>query len=122
MRDIKIWKKELFSEICTIADLEELENLWSGKNKTAISSFSEEVSHVFDDYDIDGLIAKGANEIGLTSDQFNALCRFRDQFLSYINSAPQGNSAHPNYLDVLKDPKWIAVSKAAQEFSVLLDQ
>jgi hypothetical protein len=56
MRDHTIWRNELISVIRTISDINKLERLWSGINPHEISSFSEEVAHVFDDYSINYFI------------------------------------------------------------------
>jgi hypothetical protein len=121
MRDHTIWRNELISVIRTIADANELERLWSGINPRKISSFSEAVAHVFDDYSIDDFILAGPQKAVLNIEQFDALCRFRDRFSRYIDEIalkPLGSMSHKK---ILMDPQWHEVIKAAQEFITLLD-
>ena len=120
MRDHNNWRSELISEIRTIADTNELRRLWSGAEPQSISSFAEEVSHVFDDYDIDGFIAAGVDKSKLRLDQFEALGKFRDQFAAYIrgwSSTPLTSIRHEQ---ILGDPRWHEVTKSACDFIGLL--
>jgi hypothetical protein len=122
MRDRAIWKSELISEIRTIADDAELSRLWSGADPSSISSFVEEVTHVFDDYDIDGFIRTGADSGVLNPDQFVALRSFRDRFATYIDVLGPKLLGSISHESVLRDPLWGAVTTAAREFIALLDK
>ena|SRR5438105_14876833 len=121
MRDYEIWRTELFSEIRTIANESELKRLWSGVDPKAISSFAEEVAHVFDDFDIDGFIAAGTNNAKLRYEQFEALRRFRDRFAEYIDRLRPTPLTSIDHKRVLNDPQWSEVTNAAREFVTLLD-
>jgi hypothetical protein len=116
MKNQAVWREELFSEIRTIANESELEALWLGLDSNATSSFAEEVAHIFDDYDINGFISLGANEIGLQASQLQALCRFRDLLSDYVDQMRpiNINSIDPNL--VLNDPRWKAVVVSAADF------
>ena len=116
MKDHEIWRSELVSEIRTIANAGELKRLWSGLDPHAISSFAEEVTHVFDDYDIDGFIAAGPDKAKLQLEQFGALRRFRDQFAAYIDGVAPTPLASINHEKVLADPQWGEVTELAREF------
>jgi hypothetical protein len=121
MRDHDIWRSELINEIRTIANPNELKRLWSGADSHLISSFAEEVAHVFDDYDIDGFIASGQYKAKLDLEQFVALQKFRDLFAEFVNKMapmPLTSIAHET---VLADQHWSGVSNAAREFITLLD-
>jgi hypothetical protein len=122
MRNIEIWRSELVSEIRTIADSSELRRLWSGRSPQKISSFAEEVAHIFDDYDIDGFIAQGPSRAGLNSTQFSALCRFRDRFSYFLEGMAPGAATSVAHEQVLADPKWHDVMKAASEFTKLIGE
>ena len=121
MRDHQLWRSELVSEIRTIADDGELKRLWSGLDPHGISSFAEEVAHVFDDYDIDGFIAAGPSTAKLHLDQFGALRRFRDRFAAYIDGLAPTPLTSINHETVLADPHWGEVTDAARQFIALLD-
>lgn len=120
MRDRKTWRSELLDEIRTLASNEELRRLWSGKDPTAVSSFAEEVAHVFDDFDIDGFIAAGAAEGNLTEEQFSALRRFRDKFAEYVALHRAHDLGTIGHEAVLADPRWKEVELAAGHFVALL--
>jgi hypothetical protein len=121
MRDHTIWRNELICEIRTIADIDELERLWFGINPREISSFAEEVAHVFDDYSIDDFILAGPQKAVLNIEQFDALCRFRDRFSRYIDEMASRSLAFIDDKKIIIDPQWHEVIKAAQEFITLLD-
>lgn len=121
MRNIEIWRNELFDEIRTIANPMALQKLWSGSDPCSISSFEEEVAHVFDDYDIDGFIAHGLVVSKLNSMQFSSLCKFRDIFSAYVDEVASIRSASIDYVAILADPRWREVMSAAFEFVELLD-
>ena len=121
MRDHEIWRSELVGEIRTIANASELKRLWSGLDPHAISSFAEEVAHVFDDYDIDGFITAGPSKAKLHLEQFGALRRFRDRFAAYIDWVAPTPLTSIDHQTVLADPQWGDVTQAAREFIELLD-
>lgn len=121
MRNHATWRSELFSEIRTIANADELKRLWSGLDEHGISSFAEEIAHVFDDYDIDGFIAAGPDRARLQPNQFGALRRFRDQFAVYIAGLAPAALTTINHERVLSDPQWGEVTRLAREFVALLD-
>lgn len=119
MRDLTIWRAELIDEIRTIADLDGLQRLWLGKDEGAISSFEEEVAHIFDDYQIDDFLRLPKESTKLSAEQTSALVRFRDCFSSFLASP----RAKP-YADreILKDPKWHEVVTRAKEFIDRVDE
>lgn len=121
MRHHETWRSELVSEIRTIANAGELKRLWSGLDPHAISSFAEEVAHVFDDHDIDGFIAAGPGNAKLNLEQFDALRRFRDRFAAYIDGVAPTPITSIDHQTVLADPQWGEVTEAAREFIALLD-
>ena len=122
MMDHATWRRELFDEIRTIADRKELEDLWFGKDSTAISSYEEEVAHVFDDYDIDGFIERSAAERWLVPTQLDALRNFRDTFANFVRDTRMkfGEKVDPHI--ILNDPKWAKVMSAAKDFITLIGQ
>lgn len=115
MRDAKIWRDELFSEIKTISNRFELNRLWSGLDKRSVSSFAEEVEHVFSDYDIDGFLVAGQAVTQLNQGQLDALRAFRDAFAAYLSGLHRPSSGVTSR-DVLLDPNWEPVMYAAARF------
>jgi hypothetical protein len=122
MMDAATWRKELFDEIRTIANRSDLEQLWSGKNPMAISSYDEEVAHVFDDYNIDGFIARCAASDWLSAAQLSALKTFRDEFASYVDFTNRTSEGKSDYRIILADPRWIRIMSLAEEFVSLIGQ
>ncbi|HZZ91130.1 MAG TPA: hypothetical protein VFE23_01120 [Usitatibacter sp.] len=120
MRDAKIWRDELFSEIRTISNRFELNRLWSGVDKKWVSSFAEEVEHVFSDFDIDAFLAADQSVTQLTPDQLAALRAFRDALASYVSKLSRPTS-RISYQDVLLDPAWEPVMRAAANFAQMVD-
>jgi hypothetical protein len=121
MRNIEIWRHELFVTIRAISDSVGMRRLWLGLEPGAISSFAEEVAHVFHDFDIDGLIKLGPEGARLNLKQFSALCEFRDQLRMYVNGVPTRPLTLVDPITVLDDPKWEEVVRAARKFVSLLD-
>ena len=121
MRDIAIWRLELFDELRTIANRSELEQLWSGVNPNAISSYQEEVEHVFSDFDIDGFLSLDPKQNGLTPPQLLALRRFRDEFSNYVDYTNREYKGKPDFRVVLADSQWARIMFLAQEFVALID-
>lgn len=121
MRDHDIWRAELFSEIRTIANADEIRRLWSGLDAHAISSFAEEVAHVFNDYDIDGFIDAGCHKAQLNLDQFRALRKFRNQLASCVDEMAATPLALIDHQAVLASLGWGEVTESAREFVALLD-
>jgi hypothetical protein len=122
MRDAATWRKSLFDEIRTIASRSEIERLWSGKDPLAISSYQEEVAHVFDDFDADGFIAMASTKNWLDNAQLTALRDFRDEFASYVIDTNREFGGQPDYQVVLADPRWTQIMSLADTFISLIDR
>jgi hypothetical protein len=124
MRDIAIWRNELIDELRTIGNRKELEQLWSetGPNATAISSYPEEVEHVFSDFDIDGFLSLDLKQSGLTPSQSLALHQFRDEFSKFVDYTNREHHGMPDYRTVLADPRWARIMALAKEFITLIDE
>lgn len=111
--DPDVWRAELIDELRTIADLQELESLWLGNDQAKISSFTEEVVHVFDDLDIDAFLALKSSDTDLSPRQRQTLVMFRDALLDYVNAT---RSTRPDAPSVLADPRFRHVSALARQF------
>jgi hypothetical protein len=122
MRDYQIWHDELVSEVRTISDATELERLWSARESDSVSSFAEDVAHVFDDFDIDGFLSDEKCRARFNGGQLEALRMFRDKFARYVDLLRPGQLATIDYKRVLDDPKWSEVVGAAHAFIELYDQ
>jgi hypothetical protein len=116
MRDLNIWRSELISEISTISSMSELKRLWSGHDVNEVSSFSEEVAHIFDDYDINGFIDNGPFKAEMNAAQFDALCEFRHQFSDYVDRFTAEQITTMDHDAIFSDPKWLKVIAAAYAF------
>jgi len=121
MKDANTWRGELISEIRTIANPEKLARLWYGKDGLEISSFSEEVAHVFDDYDIDGFLAQDLALSQLNEAQHVALQDFRDRFSDFIDRLGNRNVSAIDPKEILDNPGWSLVVEKARRFLQLID-
>jgi hypothetical protein len=111
----EVWRAELFDEIRTIADPVELRSLWLGHNPDRISSFREEVAHVFDDLDIDGFLRLDSRETGMSSDMREILVSFRDAFSALIRELSVNGFPADDRV-ILDDPRFMNVSRLARRF------
>ncbi len=116
MNDMDVWRRELIDEVRTIANHQMLERLWLGEDPHEVSSYLEEVAHIFDDYDINGFLLRSTDETRLTPQQFAALRRFRDEMAHYVSQIKNEYSNAPDNEFVLSDPRWKNVMKLAQDF------
>lgn len=116
MRDIDIWRHELFDVVCTIANPEEIRVLWLGEDPSAISSYEEEVAHVFHDYEIDAFLELEPVVSGITSEQLEALRNFRDAFREFVSYVYRIYGSTPSPQQILDDKKWNEVQKLASKF------
>jgi hypothetical protein len=122
MRDSTIWRQELIDEVRTLADRHKLERLWSGSDPCAISSFAEEVAHVFDDYDIDAFLKIALRNNLLSGSQLQALHAFRDVFSAFVDRFGNQRLTDVSARRVLDDPRWLDVMSAARNFVNLTDE
>jgi len=120
--DFEGWRNELISEIRVISKRSEIEKLWSGIEPKRISSYEEEVAHVFSDYDIDGFLSLDEGKTGLTPLQTAALRKFRDSFHKYVGFTNKEYNGLPDYRLILEDPKWDSIMKLAAEFISMIEK
>jgi hypothetical protein len=116
MRDIDIWRNELFDVVCTIANRNELEALWLGRNPSQISSYEEEVAHVFNDYEIDAFLDLDPTVSGATRPQIEALRGFRDTFREFVTHVTHSYGQTPDPRAILADNGWAEVQRRAEIF------
>ena len=122
MRDIPTWRKELFDEIRTISNRNELEQLWMGTDLKFCSSYSEEVEHIFDDFNIRGFLSLKSEQSGLTPTQRLMLQKFCDEFTNYVQYTNREHKGMPDPEVVLSDPRWSRIISLAQAFVRLIDE
>jgi len=117
--NVSTWKAELIDELRTFSNLEELERLWLGKDPQIISSFTEEVAHVFDDLDIDGFLALDPASIGFSEIQRQYLMEFRDALSNYVELMKRVRRT--NDKAILDDPSFQRITTLADHFVRQLD-
>ena len=111
--DALTWKAELIDEVRTLSNLKELETLWLGKDPHRISSFTEEVAHVFADLDIDSFLALDPTVVGLSEIQRQSLIQFRDALSDYVDATKH---VHRDDKAILEDPSFRRITGLADLF------
>lgn len=114
--DALTWKTELTDELRTFANPDELELLWLSGNSERISSFSEEVAHVFDDLDIDAFLALSPNDTGLSNAQQRYLLDFRNALSAYVDQLKSMKRPRPSDKEILEDLDFKRITALARRF------
>lgn len=117
MTTIQSMFAELRSVIETIADPQQLRQLWSGSKHQEISSPAEEIAHVFDDYQIDAILKTDRSVLDVSESEFRALTVFRDSINRYLEHIAPRRLQSIDWREVLDDPYWRDVSSAAKAFT-----
>ena len=101
-----IWKRNIIKALIDLADNDFQYETWLGKNQNYISSYTETINTLFDNYDFERYALyyksiKGENSLSFL---FNELIMMVDNY-----NEPEKDE------DVLKDLKWISITDKAKE-------
>ncbi len=101
-----IWKNNILKSLLDLSDIEFQKETWLGKNPHFISSYIETINTLFDDFDFERYVDyyKSINGNDELYSQFNKLINMVNQY-----QEPDSDEL------ILKDKKWIAITKMAKE-------
>ena len=99
------WEYNLFNAIKDVSDLNMQKLAWLGKSSNFVSSFSEVISILYDDFDFERYIEWYENSYG--KNDFLHQMKILDKMISRYN---------PPYSTelILSDPNWIEITKQAE--------
>jgi len=120
--ELATWKKELINCIHDIANPDELERLWSGKDKSAMWSYDEILDDVLGLYDLDGFLLLKLESSGLTKKQLLALQKFRNSFVGFAERKNSASKDKSDWRVILSDPEWVGVMLLAKKFISKIDR
>lgn len=111
--DIQVWEKNLFNAIKDVSDIDFQRKAWIGKDPQYISSFSEVISILYDDFDFERYIQYYKSIKG--EDTLHKLLSELDQMINEYE-APETDEL------ILADPRWIEITNKAKETWLLLSK
>jgi len=101
------WKVNIFNSIRDISDIEIQKLTWLGKHPTYVSSFSETINTLYDDYDFEEyLVYYGENENN--EDLYSKMVVFEEKLSKYIPTEKTD-------LEILNDFEWENITQLAYE-------
>ncbi len=101
--------KHIYDKIIELSDLGLQRKLWLNENNDTglISSYSELMCSLFDDFNLDAFIDGNASKIGLSDSTILELNKLRNLLDRYKGA---GSDEH-----IINDPEWSAISRQAQK-------
>lgn len=112
--NIDLWELNLLNSIRDLSDLETQKRTWLGKHPELISSFTEEIGTLYDNFDFKRYIDYYQAQYGedsilwLLKELDKQICDFKD--VGY-NWERQENGQ----LKILHDPRWIKITEIAKK-------
>lgn len=109
-----LWKENICNAIKDLANIEVQKLTWSGKHPKYISSFTETLSALYDDFDFERYIeyhksTKGEDEFYKIISELNSLLNEYKKF-GYEAELMAGG-----YVVILNDVNWINITNKAKE-------
>ncbi|MBX0335571.1 hypothetical protein K3G39_20255 [Pontibacter sp. HSC-14F20] len=117
--NLKKWEENLFNAIRDVSDLELQKSAWLGNNPKFISSFSEIISILYDDFDLERYLILYKSRRGVDR-LYNQLETMKEMINDYKKQAykielePRGQEL------ILSDPRWLQITDKAKEVCRLL--
>ena len=112
--DLEVWEKNLFNAIKDVSDIDFQKSAWLGKDPKYISSFTEVLSTLYDDFDFERYISSYKTLKG--EDKFYKLLvelkEMINQYKRYgyeLELKPDGQEL------ILSDFQWIQIANKAKE-------
>ena len=106
------WELNIFKSIKDFSDIELQTITWSGKNQNQISSFTETLATLYDDFDFDEYISFYSNKYGNT-EFLKLLLAFNIQVNNFKYDGYVLEQTDNGHLKILNDPRWIEIAKIA---------
>jgi len=109
-----VWEENLKTSIKNLADLELQKQIWVGKHPELISSFSEVLASIYDDFDFSRFIRYYESENGKNhlSILFHELDKMIIEYQDYGYELEAKEGGHDV---ILKDSRWLDITNKAQE-------
>jgi len=109
-----LWKMNICKAIKNLADIELQKLTWSGKHPEYISSFTETLSSLYDDFDFERYIEYHKSVEG--KDQFYKILSELDGLLKEYKDFGYETELIPDgYAVILNDVKWSNITNKAKE-------
>lgn len=109
-----LWQDNLYREIKDLSDIDFQKLTWAGKHPEFISSFSETIATLYDDFDFERFIqyyksTKGENEI------YGMFCELNEMIIRYKKVGYEAENKKGGYNVILSDSNWIEITQKAKE-------
>lgn len=111
MMDKDTWLRNILSMVQELSDKHYQEEVWLKGIGNEISSFTEAICGLFDDYDLDGFLDKYSSDEYLSESKIKMLILFRDKLNQYLLSKDQNLSTE----NLLADPRWHEIQYLASQ-------
>ena len=102
--DSTVWYKNIFQGIQAIADIEFQRQAWLGNHRTQISSFTETINTLYDDFSFEDFLKSEKDKID--QNLLNNLTRL-DQLIDQYEEKESDEL-------ILNDPSWLAIVDQAK--------
>ncbi len=99
------WETNLFNAIKDVSDIEMQKNAWNGKSPNIVSSFSEIISILYDDFDFERYIEYYEKTDG--ESELLAQMKNLDKMIAEYNPLNSDEL-------ILSDPQWVEITKKAK--------
>ncbi len=110
----EIWKENILNSIKDISDIELQKQTWSGTHTTNISSFTESLAILYDDFDFKRYIEyyksiHGENSI------YNLFFELDEMIGYYKHIGYNYEKESDGFNQILNDTNWVKITKKAKE-------
>ncbi|MFD2162264.1 hypothetical protein ACFSJU_07655 [Paradesertivirga mongoliensis] len=111
--NLKNWEGSIFNAIKDVADIDSQKKTWLGKDPHYISSFSEVINILYDDFDFEQYVKYYEQVKG--KDALYILFSELDEKINEYDASGKTDE------QILEDPPWIEITQKAKEISRMLD-
>jgi hypothetical protein len=112
--NVEIWGNNIFKAIKDVSDIELQKLAWLGKHPVFISSFTEVVATLYDDFDFERYI-KYYKSIKGKDKLYKLLFELNEMINKYKVQGYEVELEAKGMEMILSDPKWIEITKKAKE-------
>ena len=114
-----IWRDNIYSALKDLSDIEYQKLTWLGKHPKYISSFTETLARVYDDFDFERYIQyyesiNGKNKIYIAFSELDKMIDDYQKIGYETEKQTEGSQL------ILKDPNWIKITEKAKEIIELI--
>jgi len=103
------WYKNLYWAIENISNLEQQKQAWFGKSESVVSSFSEDITFLYDDFNFELFLEKEQHNIS------KELLSKLKIFNSALNKFIEENLETDDDAQIIQNEAWIQITKLAKE-------